>query len=204
MRTKRLVWTVAFLGVTLVAIVMECVAGLWHPGGTIPWTEYIARYVPWPIQLLAYVALAIWLPLHFWRHDHARGVVAPGPAGYPATVTAVHDGDTCTAEIQLGFDVSVTEHIRLLGCNARELSQPGGPEAAANLTALLLGQHVTVSGVRPDKFGDRWDGAVTLADGTDLVSQLVAQQWVAPWDGTGTKPVPPWPRSVPPAGEVAA
>lgn len=75
MRVKRLIWTVVFLGVTLVAIVMECVAGLWHPAGwTIPWTEYLARYVPWPVQLAAYVILAVWLPFHFWRHDHLRGV----------------------------------------------------------------------------------------------------------------------------------
>lgn len=75
LRVKRLVWTIVFLGVTLVAIVMECIAGLWHPTGwTIPWTEYLARYVPWPIQLTAYVILAVWLPFHFWRHDHMRGV----------------------------------------------------------------------------------------------------------------------------------
>lgn len=74
--TARRIWTIVFLGFfTLGAIVLECVAGLWHPTGwTIPWTEYIARYVPWPVQLLAYVALAVWLPLHFWRHDHLRGV----------------------------------------------------------------------------------------------------------------------------------
>jgi hypothetical protein len=72
---KRAAWTVAFLGVTLTAIVMECIAGLWHPTGwTIPWTEYLARYVPWPIQLIAYVALATWLPFHFWRHDHMRRI----------------------------------------------------------------------------------------------------------------------------------
>lgn len=74
LKTKRAVWTVVFLGVTLTAIVMECVAGLWHPTGwTIPWTEYLARYVPWPVQLVAYVVLATWLPFHFWRHDHLRG-----------------------------------------------------------------------------------------------------------------------------------
>jgi hypothetical protein len=73
LRTQRAIWTVVFLGTTLAAIVMECVAGLWHPTGwTIPWTEYLARYVPWPIQLIAYVALAVWLPFHFWRHDHLR------------------------------------------------------------------------------------------------------------------------------------
>jgi putative Ca2+/H+ antiporter (TMEM165/GDT1 family) len=73
-KTKRLIWTIVFLGVTLVAIVMEVAAGMFHVAGTIPWTEYIARYVPWPIQLIAYVALAVWLPFHFWRHDHARKV----------------------------------------------------------------------------------------------------------------------------------
>lgn len=72
LKTKRIIWTVAFLSVTLAAIVMECVAGLWHPAGTIPWTEYLARYVPWPLQLAAYVILAVWLPFHFWRHDHLR------------------------------------------------------------------------------------------------------------------------------------
>ncbi|HWO66857.1 MAG TPA: hypothetical protein VNO31_43175, partial [Umezawaea sp.] len=51
---------------------MEVVAGVWHPAGTIPWTEYIAQYVPWPVQLIAYVTLAVWLPFHFWRADDKR------------------------------------------------------------------------------------------------------------------------------------
>ena len=74
LKTKRLIWTVIFLGITLAAIVMEVVAGIFHPAGTIPWTEYLARYVPWPFQLAAYVVLAVWLPFHFWRHDHLRKV----------------------------------------------------------------------------------------------------------------------------------
>ena len=75
LKRARLIWSIVFLGVTLIGIVMELVAGLWHPTGwTIPWTEYIARYVPWPVQLLAYVVLATWLPFHFWRHDHLRKI----------------------------------------------------------------------------------------------------------------------------------
>lgn len=74
MKTKRIIWTVVFLSITLAAIVMEVIAGIFHPAGTIPWTEYLARYVPWPIQLLAYVILAVWLPFHFWRHDHLRQI----------------------------------------------------------------------------------------------------------------------------------
>lgn len=72
LKTKRLVWTIIFLGLTLAAIVLEVVAGIFHPAGTIPWTEYIAQYVPWPVQLAAYVVLAVWLPFHFWRADVKR------------------------------------------------------------------------------------------------------------------------------------
>jgi len=72
LKTKRVVWTVLFLGVTLLAIVAEIVAAVWHPAGTIPWTEYIDAYVPWPVQLTAYVALVVWLPFHFWRADEKR------------------------------------------------------------------------------------------------------------------------------------
>lgn len=74
LKVKRIVWTVIFLTITLVAIVMEVVAGIFHPAGTIPWTEYLAQYVPWPIQLAAYVAFAAWLPFHFWRADQKRRV----------------------------------------------------------------------------------------------------------------------------------
>ena len=88
LNTKRLLWTIFFLGVTLAAIVAEVVAGVWHPAGTIPWTEYIAQYVPWPIQLTAYVILAVWLPFHFYRADakrkaeYARGLSAGWAKGH--------------------------------------------------------------------------------------------------------------------------
>lgn len=72
LKVKRIAWTIVFLGITLAAIVMEVVAGIFHPAGTIPWTEYIAQYVPWPVQLAAYVILAVWLPFHFWRADAKR------------------------------------------------------------------------------------------------------------------------------------
>lgn len=71
----RYIWPLIFLGIfTLGAIVEECVAGFWGPGGIKPWTYYIAHYVPWPIQLLAYVILAVWLPFHFYKHDKIRAI----------------------------------------------------------------------------------------------------------------------------------
>jgi endonuclease YncB( thermonuclease family) len=115
---------------------------------------------------------------------------------YAAIVEHVIDGDTVYMAVDLGFDTWHWGSFRLLGCNARELPQPGGPEAAANLVALLpVGTKVTIRSVKPDKFGGRYLAAVTLADGSDLVSTLIAEGWAAAWNGTGTKPVPPWPRS---------
>jgi micrococcal nuclease len=116
---------------------------------------------------------------------------------YNAKVVAVHDGDTMTLDVDLGFFAHIVQPFRLLGCNARELSQPGGSEARSHLAALLpAGTPVQIQSVKPDKFGGRYDAQVTLTDGTDLVSQLIAQQWAAAWDGQGTKTVPPWPRTV--------
>jgi endonuclease YncB( thermonuclease family) len=45
------------------------------------------------------------------------------PYMYPATITAVHDGDTVTADIDLGFDIVLRgQKIRLHGINAPELT----------------------------------------------------------------------------------
>lgn len=127
----------------------------------------------------------------------------PNPAyRYEAVITAVHDGDTLTADVSLGFGVWVRAQVfRLVGCNARELADPGGPEARDNLAGLLLPPSltpaVTLTSIKPDKFGGRWDCVITLPAGVDLVAKLVAEGWAAPWNGRGAKPVPPWPREVP-------
>lgn len=121
-------------------------------------------------------------------------------ASAQAIVREVHDGDTLTALVQLptrallGVDLWAALPLRLAGCNARELGQPGGPEAHRYLAALLpVGTKVTVAVVGTDKYGTRRDAHITLPDGTDLVATLAASGWVALWNGRGTKPVPPWP-----------
>lgn len=124
----------------------------------------------------------------------------PQPAyTYTAVILSVHDGDTVRADVDLGFDTWLRgQSFRLLGCNARELAEPGGPEARDNLAAILAHQPgITLTSVKPDKFGGRWDCVITLDDGTDLVSLLIATGWAAPWNGRGMKPLPPWPRNVP-------
>lgn len=126
--------------------------------------------------------------------------VFPAPFLYNATVVSVHDGDSVNVIIDRGmFDYAgSTEHpvpVRLVGMNARELSEPGGPEAAAYLTSLLpAGTKIVLTTLRPDKFAPRWDAYVTTETIPDLAAHLIDNDWAAAWDGNGTRPKPPWPR----------
>jgi endonuclease YncB( thermonuclease family) len=128
---------------------------------------------------------------------------------YYAVVRSVHDGDTITCDVDLGLGTwSHGLVLRLYGCNARELTDPGGAEARDNLASLLpLGSRVVVRSYKTgrdlphDKYSGRYDASITLPDGDDLVTLLIAGQWAAAWDGKGAKPVPPWPRDNP--GAVA-
>lgn len=118
---------------------------------------------------------------------------------YPAVVMYVHDGDSVTMRMDLGFDVSIVYSCRLYGCNAAELATDAGKAARDNLTALLPpGTAVTVVSHGLDKYAGRFDGSITLPDGRNLTALLIAEQWAAPWTGAGKAPVPPWPRTVTP------
>lgn len=127
---------------------------------------------------------------------------------FEATVISVHDGDTVIMDVvleedsvdhDLGFDLRLQHSLkvlqrsscRLLGINARELGQPGSIEARDHL-AGLLSPTVTVRSVRRDKFSGRFDGLI-VSNGVDVNAQMIADGYAAPWNGTGTRPVPPWP-----------
>lgn len=118
---------------------------------------------------------------------------------YPhAEVVRVVDGDTIVLDVDLGFDAWIrNQSFRLLGCNAREHTAPGGQEAIANLrTVLPTGMVVALTSIKPDKYGGRYDAVITLPSGQDLTELLVSTQWAAAWNGKGSKPVPPWPRTL--------
>lgn len=123
----------------------------------------------------------------------------PVPFFYNATVVDVHDGDTFSVRVDYGrrnYEEPVP--IRLLGGAARELREPGGKEARDNLAALLPpGTAVVLATVDDDKYGPRWDARVFYERGgvvRDLVAGLIADHWLAPWDGRGAQPKPPFPR----------
>ena len=119
------------------------------------------------------------------------------PFEYRARVKRVVDGDTVIMDVDLGFGIWIHDQsFRLLGINTRERSQPGGVEAAAYLaTVLRAAPEVTVTSVKNDKYGGRYDARVALPDGRDLSTLLIEEGRAAPWKGSGAKPLPVWPRS---------
>lgn len=117
---------------------------------------------------------------------------------FAAWVTRVVDGDTIVCDIDLGLRSWLRDYkVRLNGCNAWEISTEAGKAAHENLVGRLpVGTYLTLTFVKDYKYGGEFVATPYLSDGTDLVQQLIAQQWLAPWNGRGTVPVPPWPRTV--------
>ena len=58
-------WTILFLGITALAIFLELFAVYDGDPNTLPWTSYIATYIPVWVGLPLIVLLAIWLVIHF-------------------------------------------------------------------------------------------------------------------------------------------
>lgn len=126
----------------------------------------------------------------------------PAPWMYNATVVANHDADTVTVDIVAGplADATLRVPIRVLGINARELSQPGGKEARDYVTSILpTGTKVVLTTASADKYAPRVDAAISFeyqGAVVDLGALLVSEQWAAAYSGSGPMPVPPWPRPV--------
>ncbi|WP_100499390.1 thermonuclease family protein [Geodermatophilus chilensis] len=128
-------------------------------------------------------------------------VAIPSPFRYNATVIEVHDIDTVICRIDWGFrrhDDPIP--VRLLGGAGRELSEPGGEEAAAHLARLLPpGTPVVLHTAKPDKYAPRWLASVAYplnGQPRDLVADLIADGWLVHWNGRGAQPKPPWPREM--------
>lgn len=126
---------------------------------------------------------------------------------YHGAFVTAHDGDTFTAVVStdpydFGFHVVISpqaqQKFRLNRCNAASLNTPSGDGAHARVTELLSGGPLTILSVGPYKYGDEWMAEVTLADGRNLTDEMILEQWAAPWNGVGSQPLPPWPRTVSP------
>jgi micrococcal nuclease len=108
---------------------------------------------------------------------------------YSATVVSVHDGDTATFDIDLGFRIFSRSALRFYGIDAPELSTEKGKAARAHLKDVLpVGQKVRLVTTRNefDKYG-RYLATVYLED-MNLNEALVDAGFAKAWSGTGQKP----------------
>lgn len=107
----------------------------------------------------------------------------PEPYVYErVAVTKVHDGDTCTVSIDVGFGIVFRDQIiRLARINAPELATPQGPPSRDALSSMILGATVTMKTIRDkkEKFG-RYLGEIWL-DGININDQMVSFGFAVPY-----------------------
>jgi micrococcal nuclease len=77
---------------------------------------------------------------------------------YNAKIISVYDGDTVTAEVDLGFNVTITEKFRLVRINAPEVrgeEREDGLKSRDRLRELILNKSVVIKTLkdRKGKFG---------------------------------------------------
>lgn len=112
---------------------------------------------------------------------------------YRARVVSLHDGDTVSLDLDLGFDIVMRAHdfdghpslsCRVYGINAPELSTPEGVAALDFAETLLKpGDLVTVLSHGWDKYGGRFLGSITMADTTDFGTRMVESGHAVPYGG---------------------
>ena len=92
---------------------------------------------------------------------------------YRAIITDVYDGDTVTADIDLGFDIwRRNERLRLYGIDAPEVrgvERPEGLLARDALRERLVGKEVTICTIR-DKTGKYGRYLVRIFEGGCLIN----------------------------------
>jgi len=110
---------------------------------------------------------------------------AKPPPEIEALVLDCHDGDTCRMEIETWFDVFVRPSVRLIGIDTPELvshcidSQARAEEhrlavgARDALRELLVGQVVSLTDIKPDKYAGRVAARVWIGKRDVAVIMLI-------------------------------
>lgn len=106
---------------------------------------------------------------------------AESPRSYPATVLSVHDGDTITALVDLGFDLQFHTSVRLAHLDAPELPTPEGFRSRDALKALVGGKPVVILSPGRDKYG-RVLGTIFLGE-TNVNALLLQRGLAKPYEG---------------------
>jgi endonuclease YncB( thermonuclease family) len=111
---------------------------------------------------------------------------------YPARCVTVHDGDTATFDIDLGFGVELPAQswtgttllaCRVKGINAPELNTPEGKTARDYAQTILRpGDICQLTSHGWDKYGGRYDGTITLPDGRDFATVMLETGHAVPFN----------------------
>lgn len=105
------------------------------------------------------------------------------PYQYKVNIVGVHDGDTVTVDIDLGFYLTHRTPIRLAGVNAPELKTPEGKVARDALQNFVVGHpgqwtaQTFKSG--EEKYG-RWLAKLIAPDGFDVSAWMVLNGFAVP------------------------
>ena len=112
---------------------------------------------------------------------------------FSARCVAIHDGDTATFDISLpfgfylpGLDWNGKTNLscRVYGINAPELATDAGKAALAFAEAILhVGDICLVTSHGWDKYGGRFDGSITLPDGSDFAQLMLDSGHARPYAG---------------------
>ena len=110
---------------------------------------------------------------------------------YRAKIISVYDGDTCRADIDLGFGVTLkNQQLRLHGLDTPELPGEAGYAARDYARALLpIGEPIQIQTFKDarEKYG-RYLAKITLPDGSDLAAAMIASGHGTPYFGGAKTP----------------
>lgn len=94
---------------------------------------------------------------------------------YAAAIFGVYDGDSVTADVDLGMRVTIRVKLRLLGIDAPEMGTPEGTAARDYLRSLVLYRPVVIRTHKDpgDKYG-RWLADIEVDGQSVAVAMLTA------------------------------
>lgn len=109
-------------------------------------------------------------------------VMSIGFYNYKAKIVNVVDGDTVDVAVSVGFLLTATLRLRLLGVNAPEMhgsTRDAGRAARAFVESNLLGKDVVIHTEKGDAFG-RWLSVIYL-DGELFNQRLIDEGHAVPF-----------------------
>lgn len=96
---------------------------------------------------------------------------------YRAKIISVYDGDTCRADIDCGFGVTLkNQSLRVYGIDAPEIGTAAGNDArefARTLMPTTLVVRIQTFKDAKEKYG-RYLAQITLPDGSDFAAAMIA------------------------------